>query len=172
MSQIPTRAPAAALAALVLLAAGCAREGDAAPERSAANVPSAATVASAAASGPTITVYKSPTCGCCTKWEDHLREHGFEVVSVARNDVSPVKREHGVPQAMQSCHTGVVDGYAIEGHVPADVIRKLLAERPQVKGIAVPGMPMGSPGMEGPHKDDYEVFTFDETGPREVYAIR
>lgn len=163
---IPTRRPAAALAVLVLLSAACAKGEDAAPGEGVTKVAAAATVETP------ITVYKSPTCGCCTKWEEHLREHGFRVESVAREDMPAVKQQHGVPQALQSCHTAVVGGYAVEGHVPADVIRKLLAERPKVKGIAVPGMPMGSPGMEGPYKDDYEVYTFDETGPGDVYAIR
>lgn len=126
----------------------------------------------AEASGPEITVYKSPTCGCCSAWEDHLREEGFQVKSVSRDDLAPVKSEHGVPDGLVSCHTGVVEGYTIEGHVPADVIRKLLVERPEVKGLAVPGMPMGSPGMEGPFSQPYEVYTFDETGPQDVYAAR
>ena len=120
-----------------------------------------------------VTVYKSPTCGCCADWVEHLREHGFAVKVVDRPDVTPVKRAHAVPDALASCHTGVVEGYAIEGHVPADVVKRLLAERPDVKGIAVPGMPAGSPGMEmGGRHDPYEVYTFDENGPRDVYAVR
>ncbi|HEV2146772.1 MAG TPA: DUF411 domain-containing protein [Longimicrobiaceae bacterium] len=169
MTRMLKGASALALLAIVPLAAACSKTGESAPVSDGAA--SVATTA-AAATGPAITVYKSPTCGCCTKWEDHLRENGFRVESVTSDDVAAIKRARGVPLAMQSCHTGVVDGYAIEGHVPADVIRKLLAERPAVKGIAVPGMPMGSPGMEGPYKDDYEVFTFDETGPKDVYAVR
>jgi hypothetical protein len=123
--------------------------------------------------GPEIVVYKTPTCGCCTDWEDHLVEHGFTVKSVVQNDLRMAKQVHGVPPTMQSCHTGVVEGYTIEGHVPAAVIRKLLAERPAVQGIAVPGMPIGSPGMEHPsgHVDPYEVYTFDENGPKEVYVF-
>jgi hypothetical protein len=117
-----------------------------------------------------VTVYKTPTCGCCTNWVEHLRDEGFAVETVDQPDLSPVKTEHGVPGALQSCHTAVVDGYVIEGHVPAEDIRKLLAERPAVTGIAVPGMPMGSPGMEGPYSDPYEVFTFDRTGPLEIFA--
>lgn len=166
--RILRRAPAVALLALAPLAAGCARGDDAAPGESAAKV------AAAAPAGQTVevTVYKSPTCGCCTKWEDHLRENGFRVVSVQREDMNAIKQEHGIPQGLQSCHTALVNGYAVEGHVPADVIRKLLTERPKVKGVAVPGMPMGSPGMEGPHKDEYEVYTFDASGPKDVYAVR
>lgn len=122
--------------------------------------------------GPLVTVYKTPTCGCCTNWVEHLRENGFQVKTVDQPDLTQVKQQQGVPSALESCHTAVVEGYAVEGHVPADVIRKLLAERPAVEGIAVPGMPMGSPGMEGPYTEPYEVFTFDQTGPKDVYAIR
>ena len=125
----------------------------------------------AAAEG-VVTVYKTPTCGCCAKWVDHLKEHGFTVEVVDQPDVSPVKREHSVPQAFASCHTALVDGYAIEGHVPADVIARLLRERPKVAGIAVPGMPIGSPGMEVPGRapDRYDVLTFDKQGKTAVYA--
>jgi hypothetical protein len=168
MMRILRRAPAFALLALAPLAAGCAPGEDAAAGESAAKVAAAAP----AAQTVEVTVYKSPTCGCCTKWEDHLRENGFHVTSVQREDMNTIKQEHGIPQGLQSCHTALVNGYAVEGHVPADVIRKLLTERPRVKGIAVPGMPMGSPGMEGPHKDEYEVYTFDASGPKDVYAVR
>ncbi|HEU0079293.1 MAG TPA: DUF411 domain-containing protein [Longimicrobiaceae bacterium] len=167
MMRILRRAPALALLALAPLAAGCARGDDAAPAEGAAKV-----AAAPAGQAVTVTVYKSPTCGCCTKWEEHLRGNGFRVVSVPREDMNAIKAEHGVPKGLQSCHTALVDGYAVEGHVPADVIRKLLSERPKVKGVAVPGMPMGSPGMEGPHKDEYEVYTFDASGPKDVYAVR
>lgn len=134
---------------------------------------SAAACSRPAEAGTPITVYKSPTCGCCKNWVDHLEQNGFDVTVVDQADVAPVKRLHGVPDALASCHTGVVDGYAVEGHVPAEVIRRLLAERPAVKGIAVPGMPAGSPGMEmGDRKDPYEVYTFDENGPRDVFEVR
>lgn len=126
----------------------------------------------AEASGPEITVYKTPTCGCCRSWVDHLEHEGFRVTTEDMADLSQIKEEHGVPDELVSCHTAVVDGYTVEGHVPADVIRKLLAERPQVTGIAVPGMPMGSPGMEGPFSEPYEVYTFEPTGPVDVFAVR
>jgi hypothetical protein len=126
----------------------------------------------ASGAGPVVAVYKSPTCGCCTLWEDHLRENGFVVQSHELTDLSQVKSQQGVPAALGSCHTAVVEGYVVEGHVPADVIRRLLAERPEVDGIAVPGMPMGSPGMEGPFTESYEVFTFKDGAPHEVYEIR
>lgn len=119
-----------------------------------------------------ITVYASPSCGCCHKWVEHLEKNGFAVTVENRNDVTPVKNELGVPRDLWSCHTGVVDGYAIEGHVPADLIRKVLRERPSITGLSAPGMPNGSPGMEGPTKDRYEIIAFGRDGKREVYAVR
>lgn len=163
------RVSALVLLALVPLVSACSRSAE--PEQTRSTVASSAAAATEA-TGPVVKVYKTPTCGCCTKWVDHLRDEGFRVESVDLDDLTEIKREQGVPRGLASCHTAVVDGYAVEGHVPADVIRKLLSERPDVRGIAVPGMPMGSPGMEGPYKDEYEVFTFDENGPRDVYAIR
>lgn len=124
------------------------------------------------AEAPVVTVYKSPACGCCSKWVEHLREQGFEVKTHDTDDVDRVKATMGVPGAMQSCHTAIVDGYVVEGHVPAAVIRRLLEERPKVAGVAVPGMPMGSPGMEGPRKQKYSVFTFDRQGKTGVYENR
>jgi hypothetical protein len=134
----------------------------------------AAKPAAAAAAKPvaTATVYKSPTCGCCAKWNEHMRTSGFAVTSNDEPDMAAVKDKHGVPQKLRSCHTALVGGYVIEGHVPADVIRKLLRERPAVVGIAAPGMPNGSPGMEGPTKDTYQILTFDKTGATTVYATR
>jgi hypothetical protein len=119
-----------------------------------------------------VAVYKSATCGCCAKWNDHMRTAGFAVNSTDLPDVTPVKDKHGVPANLRSCHTAVIGGYVIEGHVPADVIKKLLRERPAVVGIAVPGMPMGSPGMEGSRVDAYNVMSFDKSGATKVYASR
>jgi hypothetical protein len=120
-----------------------------------------------------VTMYKTPSCGCCGLWADHMRANGFTVDEVVRQDVAPIRQEYGVPAGLTSCHTSVVDGYVVEGHVPADVIRRLQAERPVVVGIAVPGMPLGSPGMEQLGRwEPYEVYTFDRSGPREVYEIR
>jgi hypothetical protein len=119
-----------------------------------------------------VAVYKSATCGCCAKWNEHMRNAGFTVNSTDLPDVAPVKDKNGVPPALRSCHTAVVGGYVIEGHVPADVIKKLLRERPAVVGIAVPGMPSGSPGMEGSHVDSYNVMSFDKAGATKVYASR
>ena len=124
------------------------------------------------AQGSEIVVYKSPTCGCCSKWVDHLRDAGFTVTTQDMNDLRQIKMSNGVPQQLAACHTGIVDGYVIEGHVPADVIQRLLLERPEVVGIAVPGMPMGSPGMEGRHKQPYDVLTFDREGNTASYAKR
>ncbi len=119
-----------------------------------------------------IVVYKNPSCGCCKAWIKHLQENDYTVEVKNRNDVSTIKKELGVPSNLQSCHTAKVDGYVVEGHVPADLIAKLQREKPQIKGLAVPGMPMGSPGMEGPHKDAYNVISFDADGKTKVYASR
>jgi hypothetical protein len=126
-----------------------------------------------AVDSPVIKVYKTPTCGCCVKWIDHLEQAGFEVESATMDDVSPVKAARGVPPRLASCHTATVDGYVIEGHVPADIISRLLAEKPDIAGVAVPGMPVGSPGMEmGDRKDPYQVVSFDRDGRLDVYAER
>ena len=120
----------------------------------------------------TIIVYKSPTCGCCTKWVNYLREQGFQVTSHDISDLTPIRKKYGVPNALSACHTAIVDGYVVEGHVPADVILRLLKERPKVVGITVPGMPMGSPGMEGKYSEPYDVLTFDQDGKTQVYTSR
>jgi hypothetical protein len=119
-----------------------------------------------------VTVYKSPTCGCCGKWVEIMRANGFDVTVTDMPDVAPMKDKQGVPAALRSCHTAIVGGYAIEGHVPPDLVKKLLKEKPTAAGIAVPGMPMGSPGMEGATKDSYNVVLFDKTGKTSVYATR
>jgi hypothetical protein len=122
---------------------------------------------------PTMTVYKSPTCRCCGKWIDHMKAQGFTLDVKDMDDVSPVKRTMGIPEDMWSCHTGVVGKYAVEGHVPADVVKKLLAEKPKAIGIAVPGMPVGSPGMEsGSRKDKYDVMLVRAGAKPKVYASR
>ena len=120
---------------------------------------------------PTILVYKSPTCGCCGNWVRHLEANGFTTRVEDVADISAVKAEHGVPAALASCHTGLVDGYVAEGHVPAEDVQRLLTERPEAVGIAVPGMPVGSPGMEvGDRKDPYRVLAFDRTGRSWTFA--
>jgi hypothetical protein len=121
-----------------------------------------------------VVVYKSPTCGCCKKWVSHLEKNGYtvEVHNESRNKLSSIKGEMGVPRDLQSCHTAKIGGYVIEGHVPADVIARLLKEKPQIKGLAVPGMPMGSPGMEGPRKDSYDILALEENGKTSIFASR
>ena len=121
-----------------------------------------------------IVVYKSPTCGCCGKWIEHMIAEGFTVRVENVPDVAPIKRRHAIPEKLWSCHTSTINGYAIEGHVPADVIATLLRERKAVAGIAVPGMPQGAPGMEqgSLQKDRYEVLAFTADGRIETYAVR
>ena len=123
-----------------------------------------------AAGLPEVAVTKDPTCGCCEKWVEHIREAGF-TVTVTEGPVNPVKARLGVPRDLASCHTAQVGGYAIEGHVPASAIKRLLAERPQGIGLAVPGMPAGSPGMEvdGMEPATYDVVLFGPEG-RNTFA--
>jgi hypothetical protein len=157
-----------AVTALGFLAA-CARA-DAAPQSSR---PEATSDASQAPQLPTIVVYKSPTCGCCEGWVQHMREAGFSVDArdVGDAQLVDVKTQAGVPPQLQTCHTALVDGYVIEGHVPAEQIKRLLADRPpDVVGIAVPGMPMGAPGMEGPGAEPYKVYSWKRDGSGAVFA--
>lgn len=116
-----------------------------------------------------VTVSKDPNCGCCSGWVDHLRKAGFLVSVVDTNDMPAVKARLGVPSKLGSCHTAEVGGYVVEGHVPADAIARLLREAPRAKGLAVPGMPVGSPGMEGGTPQEYDVLLFGEDGHR-VFA--
>ena len=127
-----------------------------------------------AATKPPIAVHKSPTCGCCAAWVEHVRASGYPTTTHDQDDLAPIKRKLGVPRALQSCHTAVVEGYVIEGHVPADLIDRLLRERPSVVGLAVPGMPVGSPGMEAPGQaaERYQVMAFDQKGRSSVFATR
>ncbi len=126
------------------------------------------------ASEAVVTVYKTATCGCCGKWAEHLQAAGFEVreVNLSPGALMQVKQKYGVPQQLYSCHTAVVEDYVIEGHVPAQEVQRLLAERPAVKGIGVPGMPLGSPGMETPDGtvQPYTVFSFDPGGSLQPFA--
>ena len=163
---------AATVLALGSATAACARE-DAGDQSTA----TAATVSRSDSDGAPavrdttlVTVYKSPTCGCCTAWVDHMRASGFRVVAIDTNDVDTVKRRHGVAEEHGSCHTAVVGAYVLEGHVPAADVRRLLAERPAIAGLAVPGMPAGSPGMEGPVSEPYRVIAFTRGGGTSVFA--
>ncbi|MDD5579968.1 MAG: DUF411 domain-containing protein [Methylobacter sp.] len=117
-----------------------------------------------------IVVYRSPTCGCCGKWLEHLKENNFNVKDIVTNDVDAVKNKYGVSKAMASCHTAIVGNYLIEGHVPATDIISLLKAKPHVVGLAVPAMPAGTPGMEmGRRKDDYNVMSFDKENHYQVF---
>lgn len=123
---------------------------------------------------PQLTVYKSATCGCCKLWIEHMTSNGFEVKAFDVEDIDAVKRERGVPSAAASCHTGIVNGYIVEGHVPADAVLKMLKDKPDIKGIAVPGMPVGSPGMEvaGAPKQAYAIVSIDKAGKTQIYERR
>ena len=135
-----------------------------------ATVALAGVVVTAQAEKPTVLVYKTPTCGCCTKWVEHLQANGFKVVTQHRDDLTAIRQQHKVPYQVTSCHTALVGSYVVEGHVPAADVKKLLAEKPKVKGIGVPGMPIGSPGMEGPAPQKYNTLAFTEDGKTSVFA--
>ena len=120
-----------------------------------------------------MTVYRDPSCGCCEAWAEIARNAGYQVTVVDHPDMAAVKRRHGVPEELASCHTTIVDGYAIEGHVPLAALARLLRERPSgIRGIAVPGMPRGSPGMEMPDgsTDPFHVIAFDAAGKTTVFS--
>lgn len=119
---------------------------------------------------PEIVVYRDPSCSCCGGWMEHLETQGFEATNMPTSDVDALKQQYGIPDDLTSCHTAIVDGYVVEGHVPAEEIKRLLAERPNIVGIAVPGMPVGTPGMEsGDERESFTVFSFDEQGNTEVF---
>ncbi len=119
--------------------------------------------ATAFAALPEVTVWRDPSCGCCEGWVRHMRGHGFPVKVIAAPDLAPVKARNGVPRALESCHTATVGGYVLEGHVPAPSVTRLLAERPRAKGLAVPGMPLSSPGMDA-GDDRYDIVLFGLPG--------
>ena len=157
-------APAAAPAAASAVAAG----GAGAVAAGASTTPAPA----ARGAGTTVTVYKSPTCGCCKSWVEHMEQHGYTMVVHDTEAMAPVKAELGVPGALESCHTATVGNYVLEGHVPASDVDRLLRERPAVLGLAVPGMPVGSPGMEmpGTPADRYDVVAFERGSGSRVFA--
>jgi len=141
---------------------------DAGRRRFVRGVAAAAMLASAgpAQAGTPITMWKNPNCGCCGEWVAYLQRNGFSATVIEAASMQPVKDHHGVPPELHSCHTAQVGGYAIEGHVPAGAIRRLLAQRPAGRGLAVPGMPIGSPGMEGGSPEVYTVWLFGDGAPR------
>lgn len=161
-------------AAFTATAAACGRgEPARQPADGTAAVPAAPAAPAASADAPLAVVYKSPSCGCCKAWVAHMQQNGFRVETHDTDNVDPVKDEAGVPQGARSCHTARVGGYAIEGHVPADLVRRLLREHPgDIAGLAVPGMVTGSPGMEGPNPQHYDVIAFTKDGHTRVYASR
>jgi hypothetical protein len=126
----------------------------------------------AQSTAPSVTVYKDPSCGCCAKWVEHLKQNGFTVKVIESNNLDDIKSQNHVPRQARSCHTALVNGYAIEGHVPASDVQRLLKEHPAVAGLAVPGMPIGSPGMEVPGRkaQPFDVLAFDKDGQTRVFA--
>lgn len=129
-------------------------------------------VASTAKAGSEIVMYKSPACECCTGWAEHLRQSGFTVIEKKQEDMDAIKAKYGVPEGLASCHTAIVDGYVIEGHVPAADVTRLLKERPKVTGLTAPGMPMQSPGMQAKRLQpkNYNVLAFDKNGKSHVFT--
>lgn len=125
---------------------------------------------------PSVDVFKSATCGCCGKWVEHMRKAGFtvHVTDLSESELKQIKARYGVPESARSCHTARVGGFTVEGHAPADVVKRLLKEKPRVEGIAVPGMPIGSPGMEsaGVQPQPYQVLTFDKQGATKVFSTQ
>lgn len=118
---------------------------------------------------PPMTFYKTPQCGCCDGHADYLREHGFKVTVIESPDLPLIKQRHGIPEALEGCHTIEVGGYVVEGHVTIDPIRRLLRERPAIKGISLPGMPTGSPGMNGPKAEPFVIYEIG--AEKRVFAV-
>lgn len=119
----------------------------------------------------TAILYKYPDCGCCESYAAYLRDNGFEVSVRPTDDLSSIKHEYGVPEGFEGCHTMLVEGYVIEGHVPVDTVNRLLAERPEITGISLPGMPEGSPGMSGRKSEPFEIYQFAPDRSPSIYAV-
>ena len=119
-----------------------------------------------------ITVYRSRTCGCCGKWVQHLKDNGFEVAEHIVEQIDNAPGRDRVPEKLRSCHIAKIRTYVVEGHVPADVVKDMLKKRPEIEGIAVPGMPQGSPGMESPTPQPYEVIAWTKAGKSWTFARR
>ncbi|MCM2335934.1 MAG: DUF411 domain-containing protein [Pseudomonas sp.] len=158
--------PASAQSATAAATAATAAAGDRPPAAEAAST-------SPVAALPLVTVHKSPTCGCCGLWVEHMQQAGFTVEVIETDEVGAVKERVGVPYGKGSCHTAEVGGYFVEGHVPADDIKRLLAEKPDAKGLTVPGMPLGSPGMEVPdgRVQRYETELVGRDGGTTTFAV-
>lgn len=123
-----------------------------------------------AGEGKRATLYKNPQCDCCDDYASYLRKNGFDVKVIATHDLPLIKKEQGVPEPLEGCHTALIDGYVIEGHVPVRTLNKLLTERPLIKGISLPGMPMGSPGMSGAKTESFTIYALSDGEPK-VYAV-
>lgn len=126
-----------------------------------------------AAERPTATLYKDPSCGCCQGYAEHLRANGYTVVVKPTDDLMAVKRKYGVPGHLHGCHSTVIGGYVVEGHVPLGILKRLLAERPKIRGISLPGMPQGSPGMSGIKEAPFKVYEIGGKSPKDtkLYAV-
>ena len=127
-------------------------------------------VINGSSSAKEILVYKTPTCGCCGKWVEHLEAEGYDVTTQDVNNLTGIKNMHKIPAGLRTCHTGIIDGYVIEGHVPARFVTQLIEQKPDIAGIGVPGMPIGSPGMEGAYNESYDVLAYTKDGRTAVFG--
>ncbi len=118
-----------------------------------------------------VTLYKNPQCGCCENYADYLRENGFTVTVKPTHDLAQISRDAGIPDDFQGCHTAFLGDYVVSGHVPVDVVNRMLEERPEIAGVTLPGMPMGSPGMSGAKQGPFKIFTVEEGVKPTVYAV-
>ena len=165
-----------ALAGLIVLIAACSQSDDGTgdgqlPEATAEGTTSTAQATGASPALTVVTTYRSPTCGCCVGWEEYLKTAGFEVESVVTDDVTAIKDGLQIPDEMRSCHTAIIGEYFVEGHVPVEAIRKLLEEQPEIDGIALPGMPQGSPGMGGEKSEPFMIFSVSDGSVDEFMTI-
>ena len=126
--------------------------------------------ARAADESKTVTLYKDPQCGCCEGYADYLRSHGFEVSVVPTHDLPLLDEKYGIPTDLQPCHLSLIDGYVVGGHVPIEVVNRLLSEKPRITGITLPGMPLGSPGMNGEKTAPFKIYEIAK-GPHRVYVV-
>lgn len=161
------------LMALAFFSAACGSpRNDDTPETPPPAVVASQPTQGAGADTATLVVYKEATCPCCSKWVEYMRTNGFQVVTYNVTDLNAVKEKHDIASNLQSCHTTEVGGYFVEGHVPVDLVRKLLAERPRIAGITVPGMPVGSPGMEVGPPEPYDILSVDSAGRTAIYGSK